>query len=322
MGRQEIISYLGEDWNRVTALMQGSLHTDVALLKRINGTIMENSGKMLRPMISLLVARALGEVNDDSIRYAAGAELLHNATLMHDDVADNSPERRGRPTVSSMLGPDAAVLIGDFWLARAVEVVIGSAHRESVVNFFSKTLSDLSEGEILQLEKTFEADTSEEDYFRIIYCKTASLFEATSAAAAESVSAPEECSRAAKEFGRLMGMAFQIKDDILDYAGTDELGKPLGIDLLEQKITLPLLGALKDSPEEARIRGLVREIHSDPANLETVRRFVWDNGGIDYASRRLDEFIEKAVSALDAFPDTTAKKYLEEIVRFNSFRQV
>lgn len=322
MSVSEILKILGPEWEKMRALMRDSLHTDVDLLKDTNEDILNNSGKLLRPMILLLTAKACGEITGDTVRFAAAIELLHNATLMHDDVADESVERRGRPTVVSLLGPSAAVLVGDFWLARAVELVIGSNGHSRVASLLSKTLTDLSEGEMLQLEKASSADTDEQTYYRIIYCKTASLFEAAAAAAADSVGASDELFEAACKFGRYMGIAFQIKDDILDYAGTEELGKPVGIDLKEQKITLPLLGALRNSPREEEIRGMIRDIHSKPENCGKVRDFVWEENGVDYAAARLDEFIGKAVSALDMFPESIAKDYLIEIAQFNAFRKV
>ena len=322
MSVSEILKILGPEWEKMRALMRDSLHTDVDLLKDTNEDILNNSGKLLRPMILLLTAKACGEITEDAVRFAAAIELLHNATLMHDDVADESAERRGRPTVVSLLGPSAAVLVGDFWLARAVELVIGSNRHSRVASLLSKTLTDLSEGEMLQLEKASSADTDEQTYYRIIYCKTASLFEAAAAAAADSVGASDELFEAACKFGRYMGIAFQIKDDILDYAGTEELGKPVGIDLKEQKITLPLLGALRNSPREEEIRGMIRDIHSKPENCGKVRDFVWEENGVDYAAARLDEFIGKAVSALDMFPESIAKDYLIEIAQFNAFRKV
>lgn len=322
MSVSEILKILGPEWEKMRALMRDSLHTDVDLLKDTNENILNNSGKLLRPMILLLTAKACGEITEDTVRFAAAIELLHNATLMHDDVADESAERRGRPTVVSLLGPSAAVLVGDFWLARAVELVIGSNRHSRVASLLSKTLTDLSEGEMLQLEKASSADTDEQTYYRIIYCKTASLFEAAAAAAADSVGASDELFEAACKFGRYMGIAFQIKDDILDYAGTEELGKPVGIDLKEQKITLPLLGALRNSPREEEIRGMIRDIHSKPENCGKVRDFVWEENGVDYAAARLDEFIGKAVSALDMFPESIAKDYLIEIAQFNAFRKV
>lgn len=313
---------LGEDWTRMRELIRAGLHTDVALLEDVNGQVFAHSGKMLRPLISLLVAKALGEPNDDSLHYAAASELLHNATLMHDDVADESSERRGAPTVSAMLGPSAAVLVGDFWLAKAVETVFVTERFSRVVKFFSDTLSDLAEGEMYQLEKASSADTTEEDYFRIIQCKTASLFVAAAVSGACSVDAPEELQEAAKAYATALGTAFQIKDDILDYAGTGELGKPVGMDLKEQKITLPLIGALSTLEDESPVRGKILHIHEHPEYCAQLHSFVIERGGIEYAAARLQEYIDKAVDALRPVPDSPARDALVEIARFNAFRQV
>lgn len=303
-------------------LIRAGLHTDVALLEDVNGQVFAHSGKMLRPLISLLVAKALGEPNDDSLHYAAASELLHNATLMHDDVADESSERRGAPTVSAMLGPSAAVLVGDFWLAKAVETVFVTERFSRVVKFFSDTLSDLAEGEMYQLEKASSADTTEEDYFRIIQCKTASLFVAAAVSGACSVDAPEELQEAAKAYATALGTAFQIKDDILDYAGTGELGKPVGMDLKEQKITLPLIGALSTLEDESPVRDKILHIHEHPEYCGQLHSFVIERGGIEYAAARLQEYIDKAVDALRPVPDSPVRDALVEIARFNAFRQV
>lgn len=313
---------LGEDWTRMRELIRAGLHTDVALLEDVNGQVFAHSGKMLRPLISLLVAKALGEPNDDSLHYAAASELLHNATLMHDDVADESSERRGAPTVSAMLGPSAAVLVGDFWLAKAVETVFVTERFSRVVKFFSDTLSDLAEGEMYQLEKASSADTTEEDYFRIIQCKTASLFVAAAVSGACSVDAPEELQEAAKAYATALGTAFQIKDDILDYAGTGELGKPVGMDLKEQKITLPLIGALSTLEDESTVRDKILHIHEHPEYCGQLHSFVIERGGIEYAAARLQEYIDKAVDALRPVPDSPVRDALVEIARFNAFRQV
>lgn len=322
MSKEAIIEYLGSDWVRMKEIMREALHSDVPLLDSLNDSVMSNSGKMLRPMISLLVSHALGTPGEDSLRFAVASELLHNATLMHDDVADKSFERRGKPTLYSLLGPTAAVLVGDFWLSKAVEVVYQCECRSEAVQLFTRTMSDLSEGEMLQMQKAASADTDESDYLKIIYGKTASLFVASAVSAAHSVDAPEELCDAVRQYAKCLGIAFQIKDDILDYAGTPELGKPVGIDIIEQKITLPLLGALKDSPREPEIRAMVREIDDHPEYAEAVRRFVIDGGGIGYAEDRLEEYVEAAVRALDPVPDSYAKEALKSLAEYNSARNV
>ena len=322
--QKEILEYLGADWISVRDLISGALHSDIGLLSSVNDNLLSHSGKMLRPVLTLLMARALGgKANLSSCRYAAAAELLHNATLLHDDVADASLERRGAPTVNALLGANAAVLVGDFWLAKAVEMILSSKeHQETVVTLFSKTLVDLADGEMLQLEKASSADTRESDYFRIIGCKTASLFEVACESAAVSVGASDDYRKAAREYAHAAGLAFQIKDDILDYAGNSQLGKPLGIDLKEQKITLPLLCAMEGSPREAEIRAMIRDIHAHPEYCDEVRAFVEERDGVRKAAERLDEYIGKGLSALDVLPDSPAKEFLVQLVRFNAFRNV
>lgn len=322
MSREEIISYLGEDWKSVQALMESALHSDISLLNEVNASVMDHGGKRLRPLISMLVARACGTPNEDSVRFAVASELLHNATLIHDDVADNSTERRGNPSVQSSLGATSAVLVGDFWLARSVEVLLGAERQQKVYRLFSKTLSDLAEGEMLQLEKAFSSDTEEEDYYRIIYCKTASLFEAACMSGAISVDAPEEYVKAVSTYARAAGVAFQIKDDILDYAGDEQLGKPVGIDLVEKKITLPLLGILKDSPDSKRIREMVRNIDKDPSACSLIREMVRERGGVEYAAKCLDAYIEAALKALEVLPASQARDYLADLARYNSYRKI
>ena len=322
MSRPDIIRYLGSDWDRTLALIRSRLHSDVSLLEETNGRILDNGGKMLRPMVALLIARAIGEPTEDSLRYAAVSELLHNATLIHDDVADESAERRGHPTLSALLGAGTAVLVGDYWLARAVDLVVDSVHRDSVIRGFARTLTDLAEGEMLQLAKAESCDTTEEDYLRIIRCKTASLFCAAAESAAVSVDAAPAQREAAVAYGTALGIAFQIKDDILDYAGTDALGKPVGVDLKEQKITLPLLSALEGSEREAEMRAMVREIPSRPENCERIRRFVSERNGTGIAARRLESWVDRAVQALDAFPESEAREFLAVIARFNQIRQI
>lgn len=324
MTREELIEYFGADWNRVKACMRDGLGSDVVLLQSTNDGLLDHSGKCVRPMLLLLLANAIAKPTNDSILYAAACEMLHNATLMHDDVADHSSQRRGRPTLSALLGPSAAVLVGDYWLAKAVELVLKSTNFSRVVPLFSSVLTRLAEGEMLQMEKAQSCDTDEQAYLRIIYCKTASLFEVAGATAAISVTERSDYYDAALKYARAYGMAFQIKDDILDYAGTQELGKPLGADIKEQKITLPLLGAVNNAGmvKEAKLREKIRNIHLHPELATEVTRFVKDFGGIEYASARLDEHIEEAISALSPFPNSRAKDFLVYLAQYNQFRNL
>lgn len=321
--RGEIISFLGKGWTRMQELIDGALETDVELLGKVNRSLLSRSGKQLRPMLCLLSAGLCGGVNESSCCYAAASEMLHNATLMHDDVVDGSSLRRGAPTLSAVLGPSAAVLIGDFWLSKAVKLIVGVPDNRKVIRMFTKTLMDLSEGEMLQLQKSSDASTTEEDYLKIIYCKTASLFESACISGAVSSGASDERVEAVRSYAVALGCAFQIKDDILDYVGDEGLGKPLGADLREGKITLPLLGAFRNLPErEAELRETVKSIPAHPECCSDMVSTVLSAGGVAYAAARLDEFVAKAVHALEIFEDSPQKEYLAGIARYNAFRTV
>ena len=322
-----IREYLGKDWVDVTARIENILDSDIDLLNSTNASILSHSGKQLRPLLALVFARACSAegISEATIRYAASAELLHNATLLHDDVADDSDQRRGVPTIRSLMGPSVSVLVGDYWLVKAMELILGDLEGDAgVIKIFSKTLSDLAEGEMLQLQKAQTGDTDENDYLRIIYNKTASLFEAACVSAAVSVGAPESSQNAARDYAVALGLAFQIKDDILDYEGTESVGKPLGVDILEQKMTLPLLGAMSNvsSDEEEIIRRKVAEIAEHPEYRDEIVSFVKANGGLEYAVRRLEEYIDDAVKALEVLPESYEKQYLVELAHYTGKRNM
>lgn len=315
---KEIKAYLQPQLDKVESVIEDALRSDVSLLEATNRSLRENPGKMMRPSLAVLCAAAVGAPNEDTIKFAAAAELLHNATLLHDDVVDCASERRGRPTVASFLNPHASVLIGDYWLVKAVNTILGaSQNTDRVTRIFAATLGHLAEGELIQMEKAVKGDTTQQDYERIIYCKTASLFEASALSAAVSVNSPEESVKALGEFARLLGMAFQVKDDWMDYAaGEDALGKPVGIDLKEQKITQPLLSALEGADNEADIRGKVVRIADNPELGREVLEFVRSRGGIEKSALKVDEFIGKAIGQLDFLPEGPAKDRLVTIARY------
>ena len=324
MDIKSVKEYLGKDWTAVQERIASVLESDIALLNSTNASILSQSGKQLRPMLALMMARACaGKAEEGSVRYAAAAELLHNATLLHDDVADGSDMRRGKPTIMSLMGPAVSVLVGDYWLVKAMELILCDSKNDTkAIKIFSKTLSDLAEGEMLQLQKAQNGDTVEEDYLRIIYNKTASLFEAACVTATLSVDASDEYMQAAKDYAVALGLAFQIKDDILDYDGTESVGKPLGVDILEQKITMPLLGALKNvsEQEEARVRAMVKDIVGKPELRDDIVAFVKANGGLEYSVVRLNEYIDAAVKALDVLPESEEKNFLVQLAHYTAKR--
>ena len=324
MDRKAILDYLGDDWTRTMSMIRSSLDSDIDLLNHINSYMLEHGGKQLRPLLSLLMAKACGDgrLTADSARYAAATELLHNATLLHDDVADGSKTRRGAPTVASFLGASNSVLVGDYWLVKAVDLIMGADRSVmEVLRLFAGTLSLLAEGEMLQLQKAASADTTEDDYLRIIRSKTGTLFETACISAAISVEASAEARKVAEEYARNLGYAFQIKDDILDYAGGD-IGKPVGVDIRERKITLPLLGALSrvDAKRQEEVREMVRGVDDHPENAGLLMEFVMENDGIAYAEDRLKAYSHKAVRALSVLPDSPAVDYLVELANFTADR--
>ena len=319
MDISDIKTYLAAPMAEVSALMDASLKSNIALLDATNRSLLSQGGKMLRPVLALLAAGACGGIKADSVRFAAASELIHNSTLLHDDVVDGASLRRGRPTVMSILNGPASVLVGDYWLVKAIRCILeAERYSERVIRLFSKTLSDLAEGELLQLQKASNADTTREDYIRIIYSKTASLFEAAVLSGAVSADAPEEWTAALAGYARNLGLAFQIKDDIFDYAGGEGIGKPVGIDLQEQKITLPLLCALDTVSEEeaSTIRSLVGQISDMPDLAVRVRGFVLERGGVQLAVKEMEKYIAEAVFCLEELPETEEKSYLAKIARF------
>ena len=321
----EIKDYLRADLVALHTGMRKYLGSDIALLNSTNEGLLLHSGKHMRPILSLLMAKACsadGIVNENSIKYAVAAELLHNATLLHDDVADSSDLRRGEPTLYKQMGPSISVLVGDFWLVRAMQAILDVSPRDDeAITLFSRTLSNLAEGEMLQLQKAEKCDTSFEDYLAIIFRKTASLFQLSAMAGVMSMDAPAEYLAAAQDFGLYLGYAFQMKDDIFDYMDSD-VGKPVGVDILEKKITLPLLGAFENAPRELemKIRDAVR---TDPALCrDKVLEFVRSHEGISQAQKVLNDYVRKAVDALKVLPDGKARRYLGELAEYTALRDI
>ena len=315
----EAKAYLAEDWQKFSALLQSSLEARVGLLNQINKYLLERSGKQLRPLLCMLAARLCGgECSESVIRQAASCEMVHTATLLHDDVADESSLRRGSPTVSAMISPTAAVLIGDYWLSRAVDLLTDGGDLE-VISYFSSCLNDLAEGEMFQIEKAAAMDTDYSDYINIITKKTASLFMVAVKSGAHSAGCTPGQFSALCEYALNLGLAFQMRDDILDYSPELATGKPVMQDVKERKITLPLLGAFGNAGPEARSR-IVEQI--EEGRYEGILEFVRSNGGIDYAQKVLEEHTEKAVAALAVFEESPSKALLEALSRQLSFRKI
>ena len=319
---KEVQQYLGKAWTDFQRCFAESLESDIPLLDKANQYLLGHGGKKLRPLFTLLIAKALrGDCNERVVRCAAASELLHTATLMHDDVADNAPTRRGVPTMMTVYSPTTAVLLGDYWLSKAMDLIIDHPDKR-VLHIFSKCLADLASGEMLQLEKAEKADTTEDDYRRIIYCKTTSLFEACMVSAACSVEASEEEIERCRIYARHIGQAFQMRDDMLDYSPELSIGKPTGQDILEKKITLPLFGLFEKAP-----RSVVREVrrrmkNPDAELVSDVFAWVRQYDAMSYAREKLDAEIQQAVEVLAAFPASPSRDYLEKMAGMIAIRTV
>jgi len=319
---KEVQQYLGRAWTDFQRCFAESLESDIPLLDKANQYLLGHGGKKLRPLFTLLIAKALrGDCNERVVRCAAASELLHTATLMHDDVADNAPTRRGVPTMMTVYSPTTAVLLGDYWLSKAMDLIIDHPDKR-VLHVFSKCLADLASGEMLQLEKAEKADTTEDDYRRIIYCKTTSLFEACIVSAACSVEASEKEIERCRIYARHIGQAFQMRDDMLDYSPELSIGKPTGQDILEKKITLPLFGLFEKAP-----RSVVREVrrrmkNPDAELVSDVFAWVRQYDAMSYAREKLDAEIRQAVEVLAAFPASPSRDYLEKMAGMIAIRTV
>ncbi len=303
-------------------LFESSLTSTDPLLGEVLSYVKKRSGKMMRPILVMLMAKLFGTLNDSTFHAALSLELLHTASLIHDDVVDESNERRGQSSVNAIYNNKVSVLVGDYMLATSLK---HAAHTGKVelVKLVACLGQELSEGEILQLGNTGKEDFAEETYFDIIRKKTAALFKASAQSGAVSVGAsPEEAMKAAL-FGEMIGIAFQIKDDIFDYFESQELGKPTGNDMMEGKLTLPALYVL-NKLHDSSLNELALRIRALNASKEEIAQFVEkvkEEGGIEYAERKMYEFREKALSLLPVSTDeairTSLTAYIDYVIERN-----
>ncbi len=323
MTLQELKDSLASEWKRMGEIQVRALGSDVALVSSLNGELLSQEGKQVRPLLCLLAARLCGGATENTLRYGAALEILHNATLIHDDVTDGSDLRRGRPSVRSLCGSGAAVLLGDFWLSTAVSCIIdGDSLSQPVLRRFSTTLHDLAEGEMLQLQKASDGGARREDYLRIIYAKTASLFETAAFCGAVSAGADAAALEALSVFGRCAGMAFQIRDDVLDWDGGPDLGKPVGEDILEKKITLPLLEAFAASggKGEAELRELI--VRDPAAARQPAADYIRRYDGLERARTVQEQYMNQALEALSPFAPSPEREALAFLARYMGERKV
>lgn len=279
------------DLDSFISLFNESLsHTD-GMLEQVLDHIRQRAGKRMRPMLILLVARNYGQVTDAALHAAVGLELLHTASLVHDDVVDESGERRGQASVNATYNNKVAVLVGDFILSTAL-LNVSRTHNEVIVQYLANLGRTLSNGEILQLTNISNQEISEEVYYQVIKQKTAALFEACAGIGALSSGASEEDVRKAKKFGQDLGIMFQIRDDIFDYSESTEIGKPTGNDMTEGKLTLPVIYALNSTGDQEMLAlaGKVKDRTVTADEIERLVAFTKAHGGIGYAEKRMEDF--------------------------------
>jgi len=299
-----------------------AMRSRAALLDRIMHYIVKRKGKQMRPMFTLLSARQFGPVNESAFVAASLIELLHTATLVHDDVVDGSAMRRGFFSINALWKNKIAVLVGDYLLSRGLLLAIDKGEFE-LLRIVSQAVREMSEGELLQLEKTRNLNFSEAIYFDIIRQKTASLIAACCASGASAAGRPLEEVERMKRFGELTGIAFQIKDDLFDYGSGEDIGKPSGLDIKEKKLTLPLIHALQKVSNSDRrwMVNTVKNNNEDSKAVAKVIRMVQEAGGIDHARERMHHYRDEALAVLHTFPENEARQALEGLVHLTVERK-
>ncbi len=319
---EEIKAPIAREMEEFEPKFRASMQTRVLLLDKIMSYIVKRKGKQMRPMFVFLSAGACGAISESTFRGASLIELLHTATLVHDDVVDEANYRRGFFSVNALWKNKVAVLVGDFLLSRGL--LLSVEHKEfDLLAIVSNAVREMSEGELLQMEKSRSLNMTEDIYFEIIRQKTASLLSSCCAVGASSTGAPEDVVQKMKLFGEKVGMAFQIKDDLFDY-GEEEIGKPLGIDIKEKKMTLPLIFSLSKTSwlEKRRIMGIVKSDRKSPKQVKEVIDFVKKNGGIEYAKEKMETFHHEALKILGDFADSSYKNSLVDLVQFTINRKI
>ena len=298
-----------------------SMKSDVALLDKVTQYIVKRKGKQMRPMFVFLTAKMLGEINQVTYDATTLVELLHTATLVHDDVVDDANERRGFFSVNALWKNKIAVLVGDYMLSRILLLSIEKQNLE-LLEVVARAVREMSEGELLQIEKARDLNINEEIYFEVIRKKTASLISTCCEAGAISVHANEHKEKMRK-FGELIGLAFQIKDDIFDYGSGEHIGKPTGIDIREQKMTLPLIYVMNHSSPEIRkeLLYIMKNEYDVSAKIKRVIQLVIEYGGIQYATQKMQSIAHEALEILVDFPDNDAKNALIGLVHYTMNRE-
>ncbi|CAM3152894.1 polyprenyl synthetase family protein [Chryseobacterium flavum] len=308
---EEIKRPINEEMKLFEQKFYESMQSKVPLLDKVTRFIVTTKGKQMRPMFVFLCAKLVGEVNEKTYRGASMIELIHTATLVHDDVVDESFKRRNFFSINALWKNKIAVLVGDYLLSKSV--LLSTDHKDyDLLGVISRTIREMSEGELLQLEKARKLDITEDVYYEIIRQKTATLIAACCEIGVLSNNAGETLAKKMQDFGTYTGMAFQIKDDLFDYLSSNVIGKPVGIDIKEQKMTLPLIHTLKMANDKDRkyYFDTIKRYNNNPKRVKELIEFVKSSGGLDYAIKVMKDFQQKAKDILNEFPDSEARKSL------------
>jgi octaprenyl-diphosphate synthase len=319
---RQIQEPIQNDLNDFEKNFKEQIKSKIFLLNTITNYIVKRKGKQIRPMFVFLTAMSAGGITPRSHRGAGLIELLHTATLVHDDVVDDSAYRRGFFSINALWKNKIAVLVGDYLLSRGLLLSVDNGDFD-LLKIVSEAVKEMSEGELLQIEKARRLDITEEVYYEIIRQKTATLIASCCAVGAASAGASEEEILKYKQFGSLTGIAFQIKDDLFDY-GADDVGKPLGIDIKEKKMTLPLIFALNQSDwwQRRKIIQIVKNESDKPRKVKEVIDFVKEKGGLDYASKVMHKFAGEAIEILNSLPESLARTHLQHLVEYTINRKI
>jgi octaprenyl-diphosphate synthase len=318
---KEIQAPIINEMNAFEGKFREFMKSDVHLLDKIMSYIVQRKGKQIRPMFVFLTAGTCGIINERAYRGASFIELLHTATLVHDDVVDDSNKRRGFFSINAIWKNKIAVLVGDYLFSKGMLLSIENGDYD-LFKIVSRAVKEIVEGELLQIEKARKLDITESIYFDIIRQKTATLIASCCAVGASAANANEEIIETARQFGEKVGIAFQIKDDLFDY-GTDEIGKPLGIDIKEKKMTLPLIYALNNTDwfSKRKIINIIKNESDNPLKVDFVIDFVKKSGGIEYANQKMKVYVNEAVALLKKFPDSNYRKSLENLIIYTIERK-
>ena len=317
----EILAPIEQEMKEFELHFKSNLQSKVPLLDKITHYIIKRKGKQIRPMFLFLTAKMLGEVNHKTYQAATLVELLHTATLVHDDVVDDANERRGFFSINALWKNKIAVLVGDYMLSRILLLSIENKNIR-VLEIVARAVREMSEGELLQIEKARKLDITEEVYFEVIRQKTASLIATVCESASASVDREDQAANMRK-FGELVGLAFQIKDDIFDYGDSKDLGKPTGLDIRERKMTLPLIYTLANSDRATKkeLIYIVKNKNEDSKSVKRAIEIVTQAGGISYATAKMNQLKNEALSLLEGIPDSPAKRALIGLVDYSIERK-